>query len=164
MSRIFAKKMQIFCKSVVFYCIIFVLCCIMLFVKGEVSKCLKNKAFWGFINDKKWWKTARKLEPTIKGIVHFGTEGWGFESLQTHHNLACRRVFYCWQGLMGVAHQTLLRLKPPLLGLAPVSPCPSAESSHHLTACPFRRTKHELALNISTYIDVFCVIFRWLYY
>ena len=41
---------------------------------------------------------------------------------------------------MGFAHQTLLRLEPPSLGLAPVSPCPSAESSSHLTACPFRRT------------------------
>ena len=54
----------------------------------------------------------------------FGTEGWGFESLQTHQNLACRRVFYCGQGLMGLAHQTLLRLVPPFVGAGARLPLP----------------------------------------
>ena len=48
---------------------------------------------------------------------------------------------------------------PPCWGWRP-SPLARQRSSLHLTACPFRRTKHELALNISAYIDVFCVIFR----
>ena len=91
-------------------------------------------------------QTLLRLEPPSLGLAPVSPCPSAESSL---HLTACpfRRTttrlsasFLLLKKLMGVAHQTLLRLEPPSLGLAPVSPCPSAESSPHLTACPFRRT------------------------
>lgn len=56
--------------------------------------------------------------------------------------------FFCWWDFV-LCTTNALRLEPTLVWLAPVSPCPSAESSRHLTARPTTSTKKKIEGNTS---------------
>ena len=88
---------------------------------------------------------ALRLEPTLVWLAPV----FASPSAESSCHLTARPTtrtkktsgsFFCWWDFV-LYTTNVLRLEPTLVWLAPVSPCPSAESSCHLTAHPTTRTK-----------------------